>query len=391
MDVGARGAQTSCLGVRCRCQESGSDEGADDVSTPLHIRAKPTPDSLPAPTVDTQNRPLRDLRISVTDRCNFRCVYCMPEEIFGRDFRFMERDELLTFEEITRVARIAVAHGVEKIRLTGGEPLLRKGLEGLVGMLAALRMPDGREIDIALTTNGSALAAKAQSLKDAGLKRVTVSLDSLDDATFRAMNGVNFPVAKVLRGIDVAHDAGLGPIKVNMVLKRGQNDQDIVAMARHFKSSPYILRFIEFMDVGTTNGWKMGEVVPSAEVIRRIHAEMPLEEVAPNYNGETSVRWRYQDGGGEIGVISSVTQSFCHSCTRVRVSTEGKLFTCLFATDGHDLRALIRGGSSDEQLSNVMAQIWRDRSDRYSELRSAKTNELREGAKKRIEMSYIGG
>jgi len=234
----------------------------------------------------------------------------------------MPRDELLTFEEITRVARIAVGHGVEKIRLTGGEPLLRKGLEELVGMLAALRTPDGHEIDIALTTNGSALAAKAQSLKDAGLKRVTVSLDSLDDATFRAMNGVSFPVARVLHGIDVAHEVGLGPIKINMVMKRGQNDHDIVAMARRFKGSPYILRFIEFMDVGTTNGWKMGEVVPSAEVISRIHAELPLEEVAPNYNGETSVRWRYRDGSGEIGVISSVTQSFCHSCTRARISTE---------------------------------------------------------------------
>jgi cyclic pyranopterin phosphate synthase len=352
------------------------------------------PVELETPTgtaTDTRNRQLRDLRISVTDRCNFRCVYCMPKEIFGRDFIFMERNELLTFEEMTRVARIAVAHGVEKIRLTGGEPLLRKGLEELVGMLAALKTPDGRDIDIALTTNGSALAVKAQSLKDAGLKRVTVSLDSLDDATFKAMNRVDFPVTKVLHGIDVAHEVGLGPIKINMVMKRGQNDQDIVAMARHFKGSPYILRFIEFMDVGTSNGWKMGEVVPSAEVISRINADLPLEEVAPNYNGETSVRWRYRDGGGEIGVISSVTQSFCHSCTRVRVSTEGKLFTCLFATDGHDLRALMRGGCSDEQLSTVMAHIWRERTDRYSDLRSATTDELRATGKKKIEMSYIGG
>jgi cyclic pyranopterin phosphate synthase len=315
----------------------------------------------------------------------------MPKEIFGKDFTFMERDELLTFEEITRVARIAVAHGVEKIRLTGGEPLLRRGLEDLVGMLAALRTPDGRDIDIALTTNGSALADKAKSLKEAGLKRVTVSLDSLDDATFQTMNGVSFPVAKVLRGIDVAHEVGLGPIKVNMVVKRGQNDRDTVAMARHFKGSLYILRFIEFMDVGSTNSWKMEQVVPSAEVIARIHAEMPLEEVEPNYDGETSVRWRYRDGSGEIGVISSVTQSFCHSCTRVRVSTEGKLFTCLFATGGHDLRALVRGGCSDEELSTVMADIWRERTDRYSELRSAKTNELSAAGRKRIEMSYIGG
>ena len=361
------------------------------VSTPLRIDANPLLDRGSQPTTDTRDRPLRDLRISVTDRCNFRCVYCMPKEIFGKDFMFMERDELLTFEEITRVARIAVAHGVEKIRLTGGEPLLRQGLEALVGMLGELRTPDGRDIDIALTTNGSALAAKAQSLKDAGLKRVTVSLDSLDDATFQAMNGVSFPVAKVLRGIEVAHEVGLGPIKINMVMKRGQNDQDLVAMARHFKGSPYILRFIEFMDVGSTNGWKMEQVVPSAEVIARIDAELPLEGVAPSYDGETSVRWRYQDGSGEIGVISSVTQSFCHSCTRVRVSTEGKLYTCLFATAGHDLRALIRGGCSDEQLSTVMSHIWRERTDRYSELRSAKTSALAATGEKKIEMSYIGG
>ena len=340
---------------------------------------------------DRKNRPLRDLRISVTDRCNFRCVYCMPKQIFGRDFVFMERDELLTFEEITRLARISVAHGVQKIRLTGGEPLLRKGLEDLVGMLSALKAPDGGDIDIALTTNGSALAVKAQSLKDAGLKRVTVSLDSLDDATFKTLNDVDFPVAKVLDGIDVAHSVGLGPVKVNMVVKRGQNDQDIVSMARHFKGSPYILRYIEFMDVGTSNGWKMEEVVPSTEVISRLDAELPLEEVASNYPGETSGRWRYRDGSGEIGVISSVTQAFCSSCTRLRVSTEGKLFTCLFATEGHDLRALMRGGCSDEQLSTVMAQIWRERTDRYSELRSAKTDELRATGEKKIEMSYIGG
>jgi GTP 3',8-cyclase len=344
-----------------------------------------------ATTADTRGRPLRDLRISVTDRCNFRCVYCMPKEVFGKDFAFMPRDELLTFEEIARVARTAVARGVEKIRLTGGEPLLRKGLEELVAMLAALRTPDGRDVDLALTTNGSALAVKAQALKDAGLKRVTVSLDSLDDATFKAMNGVSFPVSRVLRGIDAAHEAGLGPVKINTVVKRGLNDQDIVAIARRFKGSPYILRFIEFMDVGTTNGWKMDEVVPSAEVISRINAELPLEEVAPNYDGETSVRWRYRDGSGEIGVISSVTQSFCQSCTRVRVSTEGKLFTCLFATEGHDLRALMRGGCSDEQLSAALGQIWGGRTDRYSDLRGAKTSELAAAGRKKIEMSYIGG
>ena len=343
------------------------------------------------PVIDDRNRPLRDLRISVTDRCNFRCVYCMPKQIFGRDFVFMEREELLTFEEISRLARIAVGHGVEKIRLTGGEPLLRKSLEELVGMLAALRTPDGREIDIALTTNGSALAVKAQGLKDAGLKRVTVSLDSLDDVTFKAVNDADFPVATVLRGIETAHEVGLGPIKVNMVVKRGHNDQDIVSMARHFKGSTAVVRFIEFMDVGTTNGWKLAEVVPSAEVISRINAELPLEEVAPSYEGETSVRWRYRDGSGEIGVISSVTQSFCHSCTRVRISTDGKLFTCLFATQGHDLRGLMRGGYSDGQLATAMAQIWQKRTDAYSELRSAKTNELRATGRKKIEMSYIGG
>ena len=343
------------------------------------------------PVIDDRNRPLRDRRISVTDRCNFRCVYCMPKQIFGRDFVFLEREELLTFEEIARLARIAVGHGVEKIRLTGGEPLLRKSLPELVGILATLRTPDGREIDIALTTNGSALAAKAQVLKDAGLKRVAVSLDSLDDATFKAVNDADFPVATVLHGIETAQEVGLGPIKVNMVVKRGQNDQDIVSMARHFKGSTAILRFIEFMDVGTTNGWRLSEVVQSAEVISRINAELPLKEVAPNYKGETSVRWRYRDGSGEIGVISSVTQSFCHSCTRVRISTEGKLFTCLFATQGHDLRALMRGGYSDEQLSTAMAQIWQKRTDAYSELRSAKTNERRVTGRKKIEMFYIGG
>ncbi len=340
---------------------------------------------------DLRGRPLRDLRISVTDRCNFRCVYCMPKRIFGSDFTFLPRDELLTFEEITRLARIAVAHGVEKIRLTGGEPLLRRGLEELVGMLAALQTPDGRDIDIALTTNGSVLARKAGSLREAGLKRVTVSLDSLDETTFQMVNDVSFPVADVLHGIEVAHQVGLGPVKINMVVKRGQNDQDIVAMARYFKDTPHILRFIEYMDVGTSNGWQMAEVVPSAEVVSRINAELPLEEVPANYPGETSARWRYRDGDGEIGVISSVTQAFCHSCTRVRISTEGKLFTCLFATEGHDLRALIRGGCSDDQLSDAMAHIWRERTDRYSELRSARTSELRATGKKKIEMSYIGG
>lgn len=352
------------------------------------VRPAPATD---APLVDTLDRPLHDLRLSVTDRCNFRCVYCMPKEIFGKDFAFMPRDDMLSFEEMTRLARISVAHGVEKIRLTGGEPLLRKGLEELIAMLAALRTPAGRPVDIALTTNGSALAVKAQALKDAGLQRVTVSLDSLDDTTFRAMNDVNFPVARILAGLDAAHAVGLGPIKINMVVKRGQNDHDIVNMARHFKGTPYILRFIEFMDVGTSNGWDMGAVLPSSEVRDRIHAELPLEEVAPNYTGETSRRWRYLDGEGEIGLISSVTQSFCHTCSRARVSTDGKLFTCLFASEGHDLRALLRDGSTDEQLSAAMGSIWRQRTDRASQLRSAQTGAVRSSGGKKIEMSYIGG
>lgn len=342
------------------------------------------------PIVDTRGRGLHDIRFSVTDRCNFRCVYCMPKEIFGRDYAFMPREELLSFEEITRLATIAAAHGVEKIRLTGGEPLLRKGLPDLIAMLAELKTPTGEALDLAVTTNGSALAHLAQDLKNAGLKRVTVSLDSLDDATFQAMNDINFPVKKILHGLDVAHAVGLGPIKVNMVVKKGQNDQDMVSMARHFKDTPFILRFIEYMDVGTTNGWKLGEVVPSAEVIASINAELPLEEIEPNYTGETSQRWRYRDGGGEIGVISSVTQSFCHTCSRARISVDGKLYTCLFASSGHDLRALMRDGCSDDELSVAMAQIWRERTDRYSELRSLNTKRPTKGAKK-IEMSYIGG
>ncbi len=314
----------------------------------------------------------------------------MPKEIFGRDYAFMAREELLSFEEITRLARIAAGHGVEKIRLTGGEPLLRKGLPELVAMLSELRTPGGQALDIALTTNGSALAHLASALKEAGLRRVTVSLDSLDDATFQAMNDVRFPVQKILNGLEVAHEVGLGPIKVNMVVKKGQNDQDIVSMARHFKGTPFILRFIEYMDVGTTNGWQLGEVIPSAEVIRRIHEVFPLDEVEPNYAGETSRRWRYRDGGGEIGVISSVTQSFCHSCSRARISVDGKLYTCLFANSGHDLRTLLRGGATDDELSEAMASIWRARTDRYSEVRSAETQRAASGAK-RIEMSYIGG
>lgn len=338
---------------------------------------------------DALARPLQDLRISVTDRCNFRCVYCMPSEVFDKNYAFLPQSSLLSFEEITRIAKLFVAHGVSKIRLTGGEPLLRKHIEKLVEMLAALRTPDGRPLDLTLTTNGTLLAKKARALKDAGLQRVTVSLDALDDATFRRMNDVDFPVSDVLNGIEAAHAAGLGPIKINMVVKSGMNDGEILPMARHFKGTPFILRFIEYMDVGSSNGWKMDEVTPSAEVIRRIGAEMPLEEIAPNYSGETAERWRYRDGGGEIGVISSVTQAFCRDCTRARLSTEGKLFTCLFAGSGHDLRALTRGGRTDEEISAVIAQLWRARADRYSELRTANT--ARPETMKRVEMSYIGG
>ncbi len=351
------------------------------------------PSALETPTgsiADTLARPLHDLRISVTDRCNFRCVYCMPKDVFGKDYAFSPQTSLLSFEEITRIAKLFVAHGVKKIRLTGGEPLLRKNVEKLIAMLAALKTPEGRDLDLTLTTNGSLLAKKAQSLKDAGLKRVTVSLDSLDDTTFKRMNDVDFPVADVMRGINAAHQAGLGPIKINMVVKGGMNDQEIVPMARHFKGSPFTLRFIEYMDVGTSNGWKMDEVIPSAEVVRRIGALMPLQEIEPNYNGETAERWRYTDGGGEIGVISSVTQAFCQSCTRARLSTEGKLFTCLFATSGHDLRALVRGGRSDEEISTAIAHLWRARADRYSQLRTANTEGLARVIK-RVEMSYIGG
>jgi cyclic pyranopterin phosphate synthase len=338
---------------------------------------------------DALGRPLHDLRISVTDRCNFRCVYCMPKEVFDKDYPYLPHSALLSFEELARVARLFVAHGVEKIRLTGGEPLLRKHLERLVAMLAELRAPSGQPLDLTLTTNGSLLARKAQVLREAGLRRVTVSLDALDDATFKRMNDVDFAVTDVLEGIEAAHAAGLGPVKVNMVVKRGVNDQEILPMARQFKGTPVVLRFIEYMDVGASNGWKMDEVLPSGEVIRRIDAELPLEPVDASYPGETARRWRYRDGSGEIGVISSVTQAFCRDCSRARLSTEGKLYTCLFATRGHDLRALLREGRSDAEISAAIAHLWQGRTDRYSELRSA------EGAsatrERKVEMSYIGG
>src|SRR5512139_1035140 len=340
--------------------------------------------------LDLRKRALQDLRISLTDRCNFRCVYCMPKESFDKDHAFLPRSSLLSFEEIVRIARIFIAHGVRKIRLTGGEPLLRKNIEILIEQLAQLRTVDSQPLDITLTTNGSLLAKKARALKDAGLSRVTVSLDSLDDATFKRMNDVDFPVADVLHGLEVADRVGLVAIKVNMVVKGGMNDQEIVPLARHFRGTPFILRFIEYMDVGTSNGWKMDEVIPSAEVVRRISAAMPLEKLNPNQPSETAARWRYADGSGEIGVISSVTQSFCHECTRARLSTEGVLYNCLFASGGHDLRALLRNGASDMEISSIIAQIWRKRDDHYSELRSQQTA-LDVPQRKRVEMSYIGG
>ena len=330
---------------------------------------------------DTLGRPLRDLRISVTDRCNFRCVYCMPKEVFGKDYAFLERKELLTFEEITRLARVFHSLGIEKIRLTGGEPLVRRNLEQLIEMLSGIE-----GLDLTLTTNASSLAKKARALKAAGLKRVTVSLDALDDPTFMAMNDVDFPVAKVLEGIDAAAEAGLTPIKVNMVVKRGMNEAGILPMARYFKNRGHILRFIEYMDVGASNGWRMDDVVTAREIVDTISAEMPLEPADANYTGEVAERWRYSDGSGEIGVIASVTQAFCSDCTRARISTDGKLYTCLFATSGHDLRTLLREGASDAELAARVREIWSLRSDRYSEIRSSKTIEI-----KKIEMSYIGG
>jgi cyclic pyranopterin phosphate synthase len=355
------------------------------------------PAGLTAPTGllrDQLARPLRDLRISVTDRCNFRCSYCMPKAVFDPHYDFLPHGALLSFEEITRLARLFVAHGVHKIRLTGGEPLLRKGLAELVRLLSELRTPDGQAIDLTLTTNASLLSKKAQALRDAGLQRITISLDALDDAVFRRMNDVDFPVADVLAGIEAANRAGLGPIKVNMVVKRGTNDHEILPMAAHFRHTNVILRFIEYMDVGATNGWRMDEVLPSAEVITRINAVYPLEALQANDTGETAQRWRYRDGSGEIGVISSVTQAFCSDCNRARLSTEGKLFLCLFATHGHDLRALLRGGASDLEISSAIGLVWHERADRYSELRTAGSGSSKalDGTEaKRVEMHYIGG
>lgn len=329
---------------------------------------------------DTLNRPLRDLRISVTDKCNFRCTYCMPREVFGSDYPFLHRDQILTFEEIDRLAHIFVNHGVQKIRLTGGEPLMRRDLHLLISMLS--KIPD---LDLTLTTNGALLARHAQALKDAGLKRITVSLDSLDNETFKAMNDVDFPVEKVIDGMDVAAKVGL-PVKVNMVVKRGLNDSSVLPMARFFREKGYILRFIEYMDVGHSNGWRMDDVVPAKEIIKMIDAEMPVEPLDPNYRGEVAERWRYKDGSGEVGVIASVTQAFCSTCNRARLTADGKLYTCLFAIKGHDLRDLMRSGATDEEVSEEIARVWHKRTDRYSELRSENTISL-----PKVEMSHIGG
>jgi GTP 3',8-cyclase len=325
---------------------------------------------------------MHDLRISVTDRCNFRCTYCMPKEVFDAAYSFLPHAEILTFEEIVRLARIFHALGTAKIRLTGGEPLLRRGIDRLVAMLREA-LP---AVDLTLTTNGSALKAQAKALKAAGLDRITVSLDSLDDATFRAMNDADFPVAKVLEAIDAAGSAGLAPIKINMVVKRGVNDHQVVDMARHFRASGHIVRFIEFMDVGSTNGWRMDDVIASAETVRRIAAQFPLEPVEANYQGEVAERWRYLDGQGEIGVISSVTEAFCSSCTRARLSTDGHLYTCLFAQRGYDLKSLLRSGAEDAAITRAITGIWQRRDDRYSEIRTADTAKSR-----KVEMSFIGG
>ena len=333
--------------------------------------------------LDRLGRPVRDLRISVTDRCNFRCPYCMPKEVFGRDFAFLQREELLTFEEIARLARLFVHNGVRKIRLTGGEPLLRRDLERLVEQLAAIEGLD----DIALTTNGSLLTReKALALKAAGLSRVTISLDSLNDAVFRAMNDVDFPVARVLEAIDHAIEAGLTPLKIDVMVKRGVNDRDIVDLAGRFRGSGAIVRFIEYMDVGSTNGWRVDDVVSGREILETLSRHWPLVPAGGNYYGEVAERWMYADGAGEIGIITSVTQPFCGSCTRARLSANGQLYLCLFATHGHDLRALLRNGSSDEVVAETIATIWRGRDDRYSEVRSENTGEL-----KKVEMSHIGG
>ncbi len=337
------------------------------------------------PLLDRLGRPLETLRVSITDRCNFRCVYCMPKEVFGREYAFLERRELLTFEELARVVGLFAGLGVRTVRLTGGEPLVRRHVENLVELLAGIETPEGDRLELALTTNGSLLAQKAEALAAAGLSRVTVSLDSLDDSAFRALNDVEFPVQQVLDGIDAATAAGL-PVKVNAVVKRGVNDKDVVALAGHFRGTGHVLRFIEYMDVGSTNGWRLEDVVSAEEIVRRISDQWPLEPVAAERADSTARRWRYLDGAGEVGVIASVTQPFCGGCSRARLSAEGRLYTCLFAARGHDLRAPLRLGASDEEIAERLRGIWSRRTDRYSELRTAQT-----AASAKVEMSYIGG
>ena len=339
-------------------------------------------DAADGPSVDRLGRPLRDLRISVTDRCNFRCPYCMPGEVFGKDYVFLPRGEILTFEEITRAVRVAARLGVTKVRLTGGEPLVRREIERLVAMITKV---DGIRV-VALTTNGAALAAKAQALRDAGLSRITVSLDSLDETVFQAMNGVGVPLARVLDGIGAAREAGFSPIKLNVVVKRGVNDDGLLDLARFGRQYGHVVRFIEFMDVGTSNGWRLDDVVPGAEILEIIDAQFPLEPLDSQYPGEVASRYRYRDGGGEIGMIASVTQPFCQACTRARLTSDGKLFTCLFAVTGHDVRAILRASDSDEQLTELLARVWRDRTDRYSEERASLAS-----PRESIEMSYVGG
>jgi cyclic pyranopterin phosphate synthase len=353
----------------------------------------PAGDAPAGPPRDRLDRPLRDLRISVTDRCNFRCGYCMPREVFDKHHAFLPQRALLSFEEIERTARAFAGLGVEKLRLTGGEPLLRRGIESLVGMLAAIRTPAGEPLDLTLTTNGSLLARKAAALADAGLRRVTVSLDALDDATFRRMNDADFPVADVLDGIDAALAAGLAPLKVNMVVQKGVNDHAILPMARHFRALPVDLRFIEFMDVGESNGWRLDDVVPSSEVLARIGAAFPLVPLGAARDGETAERFGYAEAGvpGRVGTISSVTRAFCRDCNRARLSTDGKLYTCLFGSAGHDLRALLRGGADDAALAGAIAAVWRARDDRYSELRAADAPAPAGARERRVEMHYIGG
>jgi len=353
----------------------------------------PIPSHLNSPsmsTLDTRGRLLRDLRISVTDRCNFRCTYCMPKEVFNQDYPYLAHDELLSFEEITRLANIFASLGVEKIRLTGGEPLLRKNLEVLIGMLAKIQTPQGEPLDLTLTTNGSILRKKAAALKAAGLKRITVSLDGLDDAVFKKMNDVDFPVEDVLDGITAAQEAGFESIKVNMVVQKGSNEHEIISMAERFKGTGIVLRFIEYMDVGSSNGWNMAEVLPSQEVIALIHSVHPLEAISANYAGEVAKRWRYQDGSGEIGVISSVTQAFCSDCSRARISTDGQLYLCLFANKGFDFKSMLRSGKSDLEIANAIMSIWSKRDDRYSEIRGSISEQVKSLGPK-VEMSYIGG